>query len=109
MTDPRIVSALREATGEQLREDADLFAQLALAADSIIETHHYRRASALALAVAEMQERSANAIRQNPERPHVIFWSADPVGGMDWIHGDVGVNAERTLPAALAALLEGGR
>jgi hypothetical protein len=38
-----------------------------------------------------------------------IFWSADPVGGMDWIHGDVGVNAERTLPAALAALLEGGR
>ena len=109
MTDPRIVAALREATGETLREDAEVFARVAYESRHPGEQARCNRASAVLLAVAEMQERAASAIPQNPERPHVIHWSADAVGGMDWIAGDVGDNAERTLPAALAALLEGGR
>ena len=108
MTDPRIVSALREATGEQLKRDAELLIRARLESVFVPEDCVFRLA-ALALAVAEMQERAARVIPQNPERPHVIHWSADAVGGMDWIAGDVGDNAERTLPAALAALLEGGR
>jgi hypothetical protein len=112
VTDPRIVSALREATARDLRDDAECMMRDAARCNVLVaddERPMLYRLAALALAVAEMQARAASAIPQNPERPHVIFWSADAVGGMDWIMGDAGVNGERTLPAALAALLEGGR
>ena len=101
-------AALEPATVEQLREDA---ADLCESVESFDEdtAARLRRMAALALAVAEMQERSVNAIPQDPTRPHVIFWGVDPnVGMADWIAGDVGDNAERSLPAALASLLRGG-
>ena len=104
MSNDQLADALAGATVEMLREDAAALLPWARAMSSEMSPRFYRFA-ALALAVAKMQEGSVNAIPQNPERPHVIFWSVDECGMADWINGDVGDNAERSLPAALAALL----
>ena len=110
MTDPRIVSALREATGDQLREDAESLARLAVRVDryntpesaSIIppfppDADTLRRLSGLALAVAEMQERGAFV------DGGALPWQVS-LGDSD--QSEV---THPTLMSALAALLEGER
>jgi hypothetical protein len=124
----KLAEVLAGATPETLREDArlseniadNLLAQVANIQYGSDDTpavaipvmlgnaDMHNRLAALALAIAEMQERSERAIAQDPARPHVVHWSVDVnVGQADWIIGDVGANAERTLPAALAHLLTG--
>jgi hypothetical protein len=103
MTDPRIVAALREATGETLRQDAESLARFA-AMDGYpegdrmgIAREPLQRAAAVLLAVAEMQEKALDCVE----------WD-----GVWHIDSDDEMTASRkgdTLPAALAALLEGGR
>ena len=114
-TRARLAAALQGATSETLREDAQFVTEIAAHLEMYIPDAGpvpfppiAARLAALALAVAEMQERAASAIPQQADRPHVVFWSADSVGGMDWIIGDVGDNAERSLMAALAAFLRSG-
>ena len=100
MTDPRIVSALREATGEQLREDARALCKMAEDVKSYAASDFpssARRLAALALAVAEMQERGAFV------DGGALPWQ---VSLGDSEQSEV---THPTLMSALAALLEGGR
>jgi hypothetical protein len=101
MTDPRIVSALREATGADLKA----WAKVALA-----EANEFPRdlgpsmlgLAALALAVARVMHTSDARIEQ--------------AGRADYLILDIPMPETHTMeygaceiPAALAALLEGGR
>ena len=110
MTDPRIVSALREATGEQLREDAQFIVDMAEELDTYITNGGpvkfppvaYRLA-ALALAVAECIDLGANSgIHRRASTPNID-------AHFDAYFSFGGNGEPDTFPAALAALLEGGR
>jgi hypothetical protein len=92
-----LADALRDATPEQLREDAEALAAFA-AREAYPEGDRMgiargplRRAAALALAVATMQEREDVTLHK---------W-----GTVVWLDAGATVNADN-IPAALAALLE---
>jgi len=102
----RLADALREATGETLRQDAHLMlsmVEVGIGGDYDEVVRAWKVAAGLMLAVAEMQERAVHSAERHPD------WFVDEQdGAAAWIeegNGDIA----RTLPAALADLLEGGR
>ena len=119
MTDPRIVAALREATGETLAELATLHTELADLLDASAWPNDpnpnaklarlHRIAAGLALAVAEMQERAARHTRVAKWDPANVAWRIDSDGEATWLDGQTYDQYPQTLMSALAALLGGGR
>lgn len=115
-TDPTLVAALRDATVEQLREDAEHAMRIASLFPVVEDGHANRgyRFAALAMAVATMQEKLALGTPGGDLRGVDIGL----IGGDDGVtimHGDRSIasvgDAEfnhngPTLFAALAALLE---
>lgn len=98
-TRARLADALEGATPEMLREDAEFGHGLA-AHPSLNDGGRdaLRRLAALALAVAEMQERGVRAASRHPD------WFVTDGGGLDWWH-ESSPEVARSLPSALAALL----
>lgn len=99
-----LAAALRDATVEQLREDAKMCEFLINARPGDSDPM-FRRLSALALAVARMQERSESMAHVAKCDPADVAWRVDSDGEALWndaMYGD----APCSLPAALAALLE---
>lgn len=113
MTDrPVLADALAGATVEMLREDAALAVGYARRVGMDIETceedaDRLRRLAALALAVAEMQERSTRVARESGYDPADVRWSVDADGDTAWFDGHMYNREPQTLPAALAFLLRG--
>ena len=129
MTDPRIVAALREATGETLVMDARVVTKPEVRLNARYEPDvvlvtvtvpqdTLRRLAALAFAVAEMQEGGHAAASAGADEGESVQWVAfadgqssvklgpnDALAVTDWGFG----NGHPTLMSALAALLEGGR
>lgn len=93
-----LADALRDATVEQLREDAKMCEFLINARPGDSDPM-FRRLSALALAVATMQERGygVDAANYGDDGPAVWFDTNNPPDED---------SAITTLPAALAALVE---
>ena len=103
---PALAAALRPATPEMLLDDARVCATSALFTSHADEMMRYRRLAALALAVAEMQERQVYIVPADDTADRlaasdVAKWNAYAIGqGVASVRGP-------TLPAALAALVEG--
>lgn len=98
---PTLAAALRDATVEQLREDAKLCAVLIKLRPGDSDPM-FRRLAALALAVAAWQERPARLSRFDnswDDDGHAAQWALRRPMTMHYDHFV-------TLPAALAALLE---
>ena len=111
MTDRTVLAdALESASVEMLREDADYHVEAARILDLFAWPHdpqpnadlaaRHRRMAALALAVAEMQERSVQTTDKHPD------WYLGIDGSVAWTDEPSPMVAQ-TLPAALASLLRG--